>query len=226
MMRIRWHFRWSDILPAQSTSVSLRGASPAGTFPVLTAFSGYASLFGTEDQGGDIVMPGAFRAAVAERGATGIRMLFQHDPREPIGVWDHITEDVRGLFVRGHLIEDSPRAREILALIRGGALDGLSIGFRARRATRDARTGQRRLYDIDLWEISIVTFPMLPGARVTAFVSDATAAFPPTRSRKAADPVSVTAAQRTLRTAPAAALSSAAAQDRVGRSFTEITARG
>lgn len=170
-------------------------------------------------------MPGAFRAAIAERGASGIRMLFQHDPREPIGVWDYIAEDVHGLFVRGHLIEDSSRAREILALIRGGALDGLSIGFRARRAARDARTGQRRLYDIDLWEISIVTFPMLPGARVTAIKSDATAAFSPTRSCNAAAPFSLTAAPRTLRTA-AAALASAAAQDRVGRSIAEITARG
>jgi HK97 family phage prohead protease len=70
--------------------------------------------------------------------------------------------------VHGRLIEGVARAREILALLREGALDGLSIGFRARKAVRDARTGQRRLYEIDLWEVSIVTFPMLAGARVSA----------------------------------------------------------
>ena len=150
----------------------------AGSFTAAGGVEGYASLFGVEDQSRDVVMPGAFRAALRDRGAHQIRMLFQHDPSQPIGAWDDIREDARGLFVRGHIIEAAGRARDILALIRGGALDGLSIGFRARRAARDARTGQRRLYDIDLWEISIVTFPMLPGARVTAIKTCATAAFP------------------------------------------------
>ncbi len=137
------------------------------------AFEGYASLFGVEDQGRDVVMPGAFRASLDRRGTDDIRMLFQHDPAQPVGVWDDIREDARGLHVRGHLIEEVARAAEILALMRAGALDGLSIGFRARRATRDARTGQRRLHEIDLWEISIVTFPMLPGARVNGVKSGA-----------------------------------------------------
>lgn len=176
-------------LTARATPSSRVALTPAN------AFSGYASLFGVEDQGRDIVMPGAFRASLAQRGAANIRMLFQHDPAQPIGTWDEIREDARGLFVRGHFIEDAPNAREILALLRGGAVDGLSIGFRARRAQRDARTGQRRLYDIDLWEISVVTFPMLPGARVNA-VKSATAAFPLTRLRPAATSPSSTAALR------------------------------
>jgi HK97 family phage prohead protease len=129
---------------------------------------GYASLFGVEDQGRDVVMPGAFRASLARRPCSAVRMLFQHDPAQPVGVWDEIREDARGLYVRGRLVEDVARARELLALIREGALDGLSIGFHARKASRDTRTGQRRLHEIDLWEISIVTFPMLPGARVNA----------------------------------------------------------
>jgi HK97 family phage prohead protease len=141
------------------------------------AFEGYASLFGVEDQGRDVVMPGAFRASLDRRATGDIRMLFQHDPAQPVGVWDEIREDARGLHVRGHLIEEVARAAEILALMRAGALDGLSIGFRARRATRDARTGQRRLHEIDLWEISIVTFPMLPGARVNGVKAGATAAW-------------------------------------------------
>ena len=141
------------------------------------AFEGYASLFGVEDQSRDVVMPGAFRASLDRRPTGDIRMLFQHDPAQPIGLWDDIREDARGLHVRGRLIEDVERARELLALMRGGALDGLSIGFRARRATRDARTGQRRLHEIDLWEISIVTFPMLSGARVSGVKSGGGFAF-------------------------------------------------
>ena len=132
------------------------------------SFAGYASLFGMEDQGRDVVMPGAFRASLARRAASEVRMLFQHDPAQPIGVWETIREDMHGLFVAGRLTLGVARAGEILALMRDGAIDGLSIGFRTRKAIRDSRTGQRRLYEIDLWEISVVTFPMLPGARIGA----------------------------------------------------------
>ena len=132
------------------------------------SFEGYASLFNREDMGKDIVLPGAFRASLASRGVSGVRLLYQHDPREPIGVWSDIHENERGLFVRGHIAGDVVRGREVLALMRAGAIDGLSIGFRAVKAMRDARSGQRRLAEIDLWEISVVTFPMQPGARVSA----------------------------------------------------------
>lgn len=127
---------------------------------------GYASLFGRVDRGGDMVMPGAFARCLAERGARSIRMLFQHDPGEPIGVWTNIAEDERGLRVRGRLAKGVRRAEEVAALIRMGALDGLSIGFRTVRASRDRGSGTRRLQAIDLWEISIVTFPLLPEARL------------------------------------------------------------
>ena len=130
------------------------------------AFEGYASLFDKEDLGRDVVAPGAFRDSLAARGPTGIKMLFQHNPSEPIGVWDSLKEDLRGLYVRGRLMPEVSRAREVLALMRAGALDGLSIGFRALKGRRDARTGVRRLQKVDLWEISIVTFPLLPEARV------------------------------------------------------------
>lgn len=128
-------------------------------------FTGYASLFGVADMGGDVVAPGAFRASLAQRGARGVRMLWQHDPAQPIGRWLSIEEDAKGLRVLGELNPDVARARELAALIRDGALDGLSIGFRADRATKDARGG-RRLVSVDLWEISLVTFPMLAGARI------------------------------------------------------------
>ncbi|MCC6918086.1 MAG: HK97 family phage prohead protease [Alphaproteobacteria bacterium] len=130
------------------------------------SFCGYASLFGTVDLVKDVVERGAFAASLRRRGPGGIRMLFQHDPGEPIGTWTEIREDARGLFVRGRLAKDVGRAREVLALMRGKALDGLSIGFRTVRAKADPAKGVRRILEADLWEISVVTFPMLPEARV------------------------------------------------------------
>jgi HK97 family phage prohead protease len=142
------------------TPLDLKRVGAAGTF------AGYASLFDREDLGRDIIAPGAFRDSLRERGPTGIKMLFQHNPNEPIGVWESIVEDARGLYVRGRLMLDVTCAREVLSLMRAGALDGLSIGFRAIMGRRDAKTGIRRLTKVDLWEISIVTFPLLPDARV------------------------------------------------------------
>lgn len=131
------------------------------------AFEGYASLFGVPDGAGDVMAPGAFAASLRERPARAVRMLYQHFAHEPIGVWDAIREDRKGLFVRGHLTLDVARAREVRALIADGALDGLSIGFRTVRARRDAKTGLRRLEEVELWEVSIVTFPLLAGSTVT-----------------------------------------------------------
>ena len=107
------------------------------------------------------------RQELAGRSASGVRMLFQHDPGEPIGVWQTLAEDAKGLFARGRLMPEVTRAREVLSLMRAGAIDGLSIGFKAIRSRRDRVSGVRRLEKIDLWEISIVTFPMLPDARIT-----------------------------------------------------------
>ncbi|MBS7542010.1 HK97 family phage prohead protease [Ancylobacter oerskovii] len=132
------------------------------------SFEGYAALFGRVDLGRDLILHGAFSRSLAERGAGGVRMLFQHDPAEPIGVWTEIREDATGLFVRGRLMSDVARAREVLALMRAGAIDGLSIGFRAVEGRTDPRSRVRRLSRIDLWEVSVVTFPMQPDARIDA----------------------------------------------------------
>ena len=131
------------------------------------AFEGYASLFGREDLGRDVVLRGAFAESLSQRGARGVRMLFQHDPAQPIGVWDEIVEDSKGLYACGRLMSEVAKAREVMSLMKAGALDGLSIGFKALKAKRDAKSGVRRLEKIDLWEISVVTFPMLPDARVS-----------------------------------------------------------
>jgi len=129
---------------------------------------GYASLFGEIDGARDMVMPGAFRRTLKSRGLRRVPMLFQHDPAEPVGVWLELVEDFRGLRARGRLIPEVARARELLALVRGGAVDGLSIGFRTVKGRVDPASRVRRIHDLDLWEISIVTFPLLAGARVRA----------------------------------------------------------
>ena len=140
-------------------------------FKTLTeagVFTGYASLFGEVDAARDMVMPGAFRETLRLRGLRRIPMLFQHDPAEPVGVWLELTEDFRGLRARGKLIPDVARARELIALVRAGAVDGLSIGFRTVKGRIDPASRVRKIIDPDLWEISIVTFPLLAGARVRA----------------------------------------------------------
>ena len=140
----------------------ISGIAPDGSF------EGYASLFGLVDMGQDLVMPGAFAASLLKRGPQGVKMLWQHKAAEPVGTWQSIAEDQRGLKVAGRLNLAVARAREILALMREGALDGLSIGFKTQLAATDKTTGIRSLQKLDLWEISIVTFPMLPQARVSA----------------------------------------------------------
>lgn len=129
---------------------------------------GYASLFGEIDQARDMVMRGAFAATLRQRSVQRVPMLFQHDPAEPVGVWLELREDHRGLYARGRLIPEVARGRELLSLLRAGAIDGLSIGFRTVKGRIDPRTRVRSLLAVDLWEISIVTFPLLAGARVRA----------------------------------------------------------
>ncbi|WP_010138005.1 HK97 family phage prohead protease [Oceanicola sp. S124] len=130
---------------------------------------GYASRFGACDQGGDVVQQGAYGACLTRIAAEGrrVKMLWQHDPAQPIGVWEEIREDATGLWVKGQLLEAVEKGREAAALIRAGAIDGLSIGYRTRRATKDDG-GRRLLTELELWEVSLVTFPMLPSARVAA----------------------------------------------------------
>ncbi len=133
-------------------------------------FAGYASVFNRLDSGGDIVLPGAFAKSLGKRRGR-IRLLFQHDPKEPVGIWESIAEDGHGLFVTGRLVPGVPRAEALRRLIENRALDGLSIGFRTIKASREAGSGHRRLHEIDLYEISIVTFPMMEDARIAAPLS-------------------------------------------------------
>ena len=136
------------------------------------SFSGYASVFGLVDLGNDVIEKGAFAKSLTSRKSSGVRMLWQHDAAEPIGVWTDVREDARGLYVEGRLAKGVARAREALELMRAGGLDGLSIGFRTVKARKDARTGLRHITEADLWEISVVTFPMLPQARIDNLKAD------------------------------------------------------
>lgn len=132
-------------------------------------FEGYASIFDEVDDGRDVIRPGAFAKTLTERSPLGIKLLWQHNPTEPIGTIEEIREDARGLFVRGRLEPTVKRAEEALALMKAGALDGLSIGYHTVTSHIEEKSGVRVLEELELWEVSLVTFPMQRMARVAYF---------------------------------------------------------
>jgi len=139
---------------------------PAGPdAPERLLLAGYASVFGRADLADDIVHAGAFSRSLDARGDRPLPMLFQHDPAVPVGVWTRAFEDARGLRVEGALEAATPRGEAALNLVRSGAVDGLSIGYRTLRSRRRSGGG-RDLLEIELWEVSLVTFPMLAAARL------------------------------------------------------------
>lgn len=132
-------------------------------------FEGYASVFHVTDSVNDRVAPGAFAKSLAKWQAEGRLppLLWQHDADEPIGVWRQMFEDSHGLFVKGELfVHDITRARETSKLLRENVVTGLSIGYRAVTSHRDAATGARVLTEVELLEVSVVTFPANDMARV------------------------------------------------------------
>lgn len=136
-------------------------------------FEGYGSVFGVRDSYGEIVAPGAFTASLAEHRAQGTlpALLWQHDARQPIGVYVDMREDDKGLFVKGQLTLDVPGGREAHALLKAGAINGLSIGFMPKKSEYDEDEEVRTLTEIDLWECSLVTFPANGSARVSGVKS-------------------------------------------------------
>lgn len=150
-------------LHKKSLALAIKQVGEAGVF------EGYGSTFDVLDQGGDIVVRGAYAKTLEHRGARGIKLLYEHNPSEPIGVWEDLREDDVGLYCRGRLlIEDLPKAREVHALMRAGAVDGLSIGYRVVDSARDTQQGARLLQEVDLREISVVTFPMNETSRIAS----------------------------------------------------------
>lgn len=131
---------------------------------------GYGSVFGVKDNYDDVIAKGSFVASLAEHKSAGTMpaMLWQHDSSAPIGVWTEMVEDAKGLRIKGQLALDTVKGKEAHALLKMGALNGLSIGFRSMPGTSKYNDdGVRVLTAIDLWEVSLVTFPANEKARVT-----------------------------------------------------------
>ncbi len=126
--------------------------------------SGYASLFNQTDLSGDKVGRGAFSASILSLTEGRLPMLFGHETASPIGVWDRLAEDQNGLFVSGRLIGGTTQTDRMVKLVREGAVSGLSIGYRVRRSVKTE--AGRLLTELDLWEVSVVAFPMLRSARI------------------------------------------------------------
>ncbi|EKE10370.1 MAG: hypothetical protein ACD_16C00044G0001 [uncultured bacterium] len=122
--------------------------------------AGYASFFGVIDQQRDQIAKGAFRKSLRAWQLSGKKpkMLWQHEAKEPIGLWTTLYEDERGLYVEGRLALGVSRADEAYLLLKKGILDGLSIGFRTVESIYDQKQKTRLLLDLDLLEISLVTF--------------------------------------------------------------------
>ena len=135
----------------------------------MIRLAGYASIFGVADSGGDVVRAGAFARSV-EAGKR-LPLLWQHAADEPIGFVERLSEDGRGLRVVARIAADTRRGGDAAALLKAGALDGLSFGYRVRASRPDRARGLRELTDLEIIEVSLVTFPMQPRARVIAIES-------------------------------------------------------
>ena len=147
----------------RSVALEIRAVSDDGTI------EGYGSVFGVRDDYDDVIASGAFVGSLKDHKAAGTMpaMLWQHDADEPIGVWSEMVEDEKGLRVKGRLALDTVRGKEAHSLLKLGALNGLSIGFVSKQWTYDRESEVRTLTEIDLWEVSLVTFPANSKARVT-----------------------------------------------------------
>ena len=130
---------------------------------------GYGSVFGVRDNYDDVIAKGAFIQSLKDHKAAGTMpaMLWQHDADKPIGVWTEMVEDEKGLRIKGQLAMETVKGKEAHALLKMGAINGLSIGFMSKQWAYDRETEVRTLTEIDLWEVSLVTFPANEKARVT-----------------------------------------------------------
>ena len=131
-------------------------------------FEGYGSVFGNKDLGNDVIEAGAFAKSLKKRKPQNVKLLYQHKSDMPIGVFDEIKEDEHGLVVKGRLALKTQAGAEAYELLKMGALDGLSIGFRVnpKEVSYDKRGNKRIIKEVDLMEVSLVTFPMNPQATV------------------------------------------------------------
>ena len=137
-------------------------------------FEGYGSVFNNTDLGNDVIKKGAFEKSLKKKGPKGVKMLYQHKSDMPIGVYEEIREDEKGLYVKGKLALGTQAGKEAFELMKMGALSGLSIGFRTNEKGYhyDKRTRKRIIEEVELMEVSLVTFPMNPRAQVEMVKSE------------------------------------------------------
>lgn len=130
---------------------------------------GYASVFGVIDTLDDIISPGAFADTISAHKAAGTMpaMLWQHDSDDPMGVWTEMSEDAKGLRIKGKICLETSCGKDAYALTKAGAISGLSVGFVTKAYEYDTETNIRTITEIDLWEVSLVTFPANTKARIT-----------------------------------------------------------
>lgn len=147
----------------RSFALQIKAAGDDGTV------EGYGSVFGVRDNYDDVIAKGAFVQSLKDHKAAGTMpaMLWQHDADKPIGVWTEMVEDEKGLRIKGQLAMETVKGKEAHALLKMGAINGLSIGFMSKEWAYDRETEVRTLTAIDLWEVSLVTFPANEKARVT-----------------------------------------------------------
>jgi len=138
-------------------------------------FIGYGSTFGNVDLGRDVIEKGAFTKSLKRKSIKDIKLLWQHDSHQPIGVWESLSEDDKGLVVKGRLIREVRQAEEAYALMKAGAINAMSIGFSIPKGGHeiDEKKRVRVIKEVDLWEVSVVTFPMNPKAKIRRVKSDA-----------------------------------------------------
>lgn len=155
------------MIPSNPYGLSLKSLTTDGFF------TGYASVFNVLDVQGDRINRGAFRQTLAAWKSRGSwpKMLWQHDVQNPIGQWKSITEDEYGLFVEGQLLLDLQKGREAHTLLKAGAVDHLSIGFYVRQSIKGAKKDERILTEVDLHEISLVTFAANTDAKIISVKS-------------------------------------------------------
>lgn len=140
--------------------IELKDVDDSGTF------EGYGAVFGNVDRGKDLIEPGAFKRSLRERPPTDVKMLFNHNRSEPIGRWESMSEDSKGLIVKGKLLTSLSKGAETLEMMREGIIDSLSIGYRTVKSMYDEKKGVRHLLDVDLYEVSAVIFPMNEAASI------------------------------------------------------------
>ena len=133
------------------------------------SFEGYASVFNNKDLGNDVIKQGAFAESIKGKRARSIKLLYQHKTDEPIGVVDSLEEDSKGLKIKGRLAMGTQKGREVYELMKMGALDSMSIGYKLSPDgyKYDDKRKKRVIKQVDLMEVSMVTFPMNPKAKIT-----------------------------------------------------------